>query len=91
MTGPYLCTQEWPSTAIFLPSKPFQQVYRPTSCYNFIVPPRWFSLSDRLVANSPRNAAPGTVRAVERHGAWWTGHQYTSILLESVGDERLSH
>jgi hypothetical protein len=24
------------------------------------------------------------VRSVERHGAWWTGHQLTSILLASV-------
>jgi hypothetical protein len=46
------------------------------------------SLSDRLVANSPLNAAPDTGRSVERHGAWWTGHQPTSILLASVGGER---
>jgi hypothetical protein len=29
---------------------------------------RWFSLSDRSVANSPRNAAPDTALSVERHG-----------------------
>ena len=28
MTGAYLCTQEWSSTAILFPSKPFQRVYR---------------------------------------------------------------
>ena len=28
MTGPYLCTQEWSSTAILFPSEPFQRVYR---------------------------------------------------------------
>ena len=28
MTGPYLCTQEWSSTAILSPPKPFQRVYR---------------------------------------------------------------
>jgi hypothetical protein len=47
-------------------------------CYNLIASPRWFALSGRLVANSPCNAAPDTVRSVERHGAWWTGHQPTS-------------
>ena len=28
MTGPYLCAQEWSSTAILSPSKPCQRVYR---------------------------------------------------------------
>jgi hypothetical protein len=62
----------------------------PTTCCNLIVPPRWFSLSDRLVVNSPLNAAPDTVRSVERHGAWWTDHRATRISLAFLGDERRS-
>jgi hypothetical protein len=87
MTGPCLCTQEWSSTAILFPSIPFQRVHRR---FVAILSLRRGGLPSQ-VGWSPihlRNAAPDPVRSAESHGAWWTGHQPTSILLASVGDER---